>query len=171
MMGSVEPAIDRLPALGDALDFLRLFWAVDHAVQQSSKRIKAATGITGPQLLVIRIVGRFPGIPAGQLAKLLHVHPATLTGIVKRLERQGLIRRRSDPRDGRRALLGLTEEGRAFDVEAEGTVEVAIQRTLETTAPDKVQATREVLESIARTLSTSQTRKDLGGAAARLGYE
>jgi len=169
MTESIAPAIERLPALGDALDFLRLFWAVDHAVQLSSKRIEAATGVTGSQRLVIRIVGRFPGITAGQIAKLLHVHRATLTGIVKRLERQGLIRRRSDPRDGRRALLGLTEEGRVFDVEAEGSVELAIRRTLETNAPEKVQATREVLESIARILSSSQTHRGAEGAALRSG--
>jgi DNA-binding MarR family transcriptional regulator len=149
-----------LPALGEVLDFLRLIWAVDHALQRSSKRMEATMGVTGPQRLVIRIVGRFPGIPAGHLARLLHVHPGTLTGIVKRLERQGLIRRRSDPRDGRRALLGLTDKGRSFEVEAEGTVEAAIQRTLESTAPEKVQATREVLESIATILSSSRTESN-----------
>jgi DNA-binding MarR family transcriptional regulator len=170
MTESVAPAIE-LPVLGDALEFLRLFWAVDHAMQRSSKRIEAATGITGPQRLVIRIVGRFPGIPAGQIAKLLHVHPATLSGIVKRLERQGLIKRRSDPRDGRRALLGLTNEGRAFDGQAEASVEVAIQRTLETSAPEKVEATREVLESIARTLSNSRTHGNAESAALRSGCE
>lgn len=144
-----------LPALGEVLDFLRLIWAVDQALQRSSKRMEATMGVTGPQRLVIRIVGRFPGIPAGHLARLLHVHPGTLTGIVKRLERQGMIRKRSDPRDGRRALLGLTDKGRSFEVETEGSIEAAIQRTLESTDPDKLQATREVLESITTILSSS----------------
>jgi MarR family transcriptional regulator, organic hydroperoxide resistance regulator len=143
-----------LPALGDVLDFMRLIWQVDHALQRTSKRLEATLGVTGPQRLVIRIVGRFPGIPAGHLARLLHVHPSTLTGILKRLEQQGLMRKRVDPRDARRLLLSLTDAGRVFDVETEGTVEAAVQRALAATAPDKVAATRELLSTIAETLST-----------------
>jgi MarR family transcriptional regulator, organic hydroperoxide resistance regulator len=141
-----------LPALGEVLDFLRLIWQVDHAVQRVSKRLEATLDVTGLQRLVIRIVGRFPGIPAGHLAQILHVHPSTLTGILKRLEQQRLMRKRIDPRDGRRALLSLTDNGRLFDVETEGTVEAAIQRALEATAPEKVAVTRELLSTIAETL-------------------
>ena len=147
-------ALDRppLPALGEVLDFMRLIWGLDHALQTTSKRMAAELGVTGPQRLVIRIVGRFPGIPAGQLAALLHVHPSTLTGIVKRLERQGLLRRRADARDGRRALLSLTEGGRAFDVEKPGTVEAGVARVLAGTPPAKIQAARELLGEIAASM-------------------
>src|SRR2546421_7190843 len=51
--------------------------------------------LTGPQRLVMRIVGRFPGIAAGRVAQILHVHPSTLTGILKRLEARGLLQRRA----------------------------------------------------------------------------
>ena len=141
------------PALGDVLDFLRVIWAVDHALQRSSKRLEMATGVTIPQHLVIRIVKRFPGIPAGHLAALLHVHPGTLSGILKRLERQGLLRRRPDPRDGRRSLVGLTEKGRLFDSQTESVVEETIQRVLERTPSGDLQTVRGVLEAIATSLS------------------
>src|SRR2546430_17573809 len=90
------------PPLGGVLDFLRLLWAVDHALQSASKRMESNFGMTGPQRLVMRIVGRFPGIAAGRVAEILHVHPSTLTGILKRLESPGLLQRRTDPRDPRR---------------------------------------------------------------------
>lgn len=147
-----------LPALGEVLDFMRLIWGVGHALERTSKRMEATLGVTGPQRLVIRLVGRFPGIPAGHLAKLLHVHPSTLTGIVKRLESQGVVRRRSDPRDGRRSLLGLTDRGRELDVETEGTVEAAIQQTLARTPPAKLEAARDVLASITDALDGSGPR-------------
>src|SRR5206468_4578402 len=66
------------PPLGAVLDFMRLLWAVDHALQSASKRMEATFGVTGPQRLVVRIVGRFPGIAAGRVAQILHVHPSTL---------------------------------------------------------------------------------------------
>src|SRR6185436_8768825 len=87
------------PPLGAVLDFMRLLWAVDHALQSASKRMEATHGVTGPQRLVVRIVGRFPGIAAGRIAEILHVHPSTLTGILKRLEQRQILTRRSDPRD------------------------------------------------------------------------
>ncbi len=144
---------DRLPPLGDTLDFMRLLWELHHRLQAVSKRMESRLGVTGPQRLVIRIVGRFPGIPAGHLARLLHLHPSTVTGVVRRLEHQGFLRRRPDPRDKRRWLLGLTDKGRLFDVESEGTVEAAIAHALAGAAQDKTCATREVLASIVLALA------------------
>jgi DNA-binding MarR family transcriptional regulator len=149
-----ESLLGKAPlGLDDVLDFLSVIWALDHALQRSSKRMEATMGITGPQRLVIRIVGRFPGISAGHLAALLHVHPSTLTGILNRLERNGWVRRRSDPRDGRRSLTGLTDKGLSVEIETEGVIENAIRRILERTPREKIQATREVLESISVELS------------------
>jgi DNA-binding MarR family transcriptional regulator len=142
-----------LPPLGEVLDFMRLIWALDHSLQRISRRMQRSLGVTGPQRLVIRIVGRFPGIPAGDLARLLHLHASTLTGIVARLERHGLIGRRADPRDGRRSLLGLTDNGRRFDVATEGTVEAAVARALERISADELQAARATLQSIADSLA------------------
>jgi MarR family transcriptional regulator, organic hydroperoxide resistance regulator len=152
----IGPPGDRspLPALGDVLDFLRLIWAVDHGLQRASRQMEMTRGITSPQRLVIRIVAKFPGIPAGHLARLLHIHPGTLTGIVQRLERQRVLRRRPDPRDGRRSLLGLTDKGLSLELETEGLVEAAVRRVMERTPPEKLQAAREVLESLAMCLAT-----------------
>src|SRR2546430_13387725 len=116
------------PPLGGVLDFLRLLWAVDHAMQSASKRMESNFGMTGPQRLVMRIVGRFPGIAAGRVAEILHVHPSTLTGILKRLESRGLLQRRTDPRDARRALFMLTPKGRKLDTVRTGIVEQAGRR-------------------------------------------
>jgi DNA-binding MarR family transcriptional regulator len=140
------------PRLGAVLDFLRLIWHVDHALQRRSKRMEADLGVTGPQRLVIRIVGRFPGIAAGHLARMLHVHPSTLTGVIKRLERQRLLRKRVDPRDGRRVLLSLTEEGRSLDTAAAETVEAAVAHVLARVSPQKIAAAREVLVEMATSL-------------------
>ncbi|HEY6552541.1 MAG TPA: MarR family transcriptional regulator [Vicinamibacteria bacterium] len=140
------------PPLGEVLDFMRLIWALDHALQKSSRRMKATVGVTGPQRLVLRIVARFPGLPAGQIAELLHVHPSTLTGVLKRLQRQGFIHRRVDPKDRRRAFLGVTENGRRIAFSAEGTVESVVERLLGSTPRAKVEGAREVLKSLAAAL-------------------
>jgi DNA-binding MarR family transcriptional regulator len=132
---------------------MRLMWAVDHALQQASRRMKATLGVTGPQRLVVRMVGRFPGVSASELAALLHVHPSTLTGVLRRLERHGLVQRRRDPRDARRRLIGLTARGRLVDSQVNGTVEAAVHAATRQVRPAELAAARKVLEKMAVRLS------------------
>jgi MarR family transcriptional regulator, organic hydroperoxide resistance regulator len=146
-----------LPPLGEALEFMRLLWAIDHGLQRRSKRMAVALGVTGPQRLVVRIVGRFPAISAGQLAHILHLHPSTLTGILRRLERRGLLTRRKDPRDGRRAVLGLSAAGRSIDVEASGTIETVMNAVLATLPRREILAARRVMLALAERLNPSST--------------
>jgi DNA-binding MarR family transcriptional regulator len=109
-------------------------------------------GLTGPQRLVLRIVGRFPGLPAGELAALLHVHPSTLSGVLARLEEGGWLARHVDPRDRRRALLGLTAKGRTLDRGAAGTIEAELCAVLDAGKTTDVEATRRLLRALADAL-------------------
>lgn len=147
------------PSLGDVLDFMRLLWAVDHALQQRSKQMLLAYGVTGPQRLVLRVVGRYPGIAAGELASVLHVHPSTLTGVLKRLEKQRLIERTRDEFDGRRSLLILSPRGKKLDASKSGTIEGVVKRCLEGLPAAQVQAASSVLKALADHLDPEPNRK------------
>ena len=149
------PGRGAMPDLGDALEFMRLIWAVDHGLQKASKRMAASAGITGLQRLVLHVVGRFPGISIGQLAATLHVHASTLTGVLDRLERRGLLDRRPGPRDRRRAALGLTPAGRRLDLSVTGTVEDAVVQVLNDLPKRKVSAAREALTMLAEQLGVA----------------
>jgi MarR family transcriptional regulator, organic hydroperoxide resistance regulator len=154
----------QFPPLGGVLDFMRLIWAIDQALQRTSKRMERTLGVTGPQRLVLRIVGRFPGVSPGNLARLLHVHPSTLTGVLARLERGGLLARHTDRRDARRAVLSLTRKGRRYDVASDGTVEAAVARALGKLKANEVDSTRAVLQAITNALLDSL---DAGTAGAK----
>jgi len=79
--------------LPDVLQFMQLLWAVAHGLEQTSTRMRRRIGVTGPQRLVLRVVGLFPGLSAGDLAMILHVHPSTLTGVIQRVVTRGLLLR------------------------------------------------------------------------------
>jgi DNA-binding MarR family transcriptional regulator len=160
---------DKASPVDEVLEFMRLLWAVDHELQSTSKRMELTLGVTGPQRLVVRMVGRFPGVTAGRLAQLLHLHPSTLTGILKRLERNGLVKRGSDPHDGRRALLFLTEAGRARDVPATDTVEAAVQRALSRMSKARLEGAQEVLTALAEELGVGQESLDSPSVPLALG--
>jgi MarR family transcriptional regulator, organic hydroperoxide resistance regulator len=123
--------------LGAALEFLRSLWRLNHALEKLSSRMDQRLGVTAQQRLVIRCVGKYPGVTAGQLATLLHVDPGTASATLKRLEEKRLIERRRDPRDRRRVALGLTDRGRQIDRPTPGTIEDAAERLLaQNTAAD-----------------------------------
>ena len=147
-----EQDLAALP-IGDVLGFMRLLWAVDHGLQSTSKQMETHLGVTGPQRLALRIVGRFPGITAGRLAGVLRLHPSTITGILQRLIDRGLLKRHADPCDRRRALFNLTATGRRLNRVTSGTVEAAVQRTLERLTPAKLTGARDVLAALAGELA------------------
>jgi DNA-binding MarR family transcriptional regulator len=140
------------PALGEVLDFMRLLWDVDHELQSASKRMRTSVGVTGPQRLVIRVVARYPGVSAGDLARVLHLHPSTLTGVLRRLCSAHLLERRPDPTDARRALFHITNRADKISRSSAGTVEAAVRGALARVSPTKVSATEEVLGTIAEEL-------------------
>jgi MarR family transcriptional regulator, organic hydroperoxide resistance regulator len=146
-----EPT-DPARKLGEVLQFMRLLWAVDHGLQSRSKRMESTLGITGPQRLVIRVVGRFPGISAGDLADILHIHPSTLTGVLQRLQRRNLIERKRDPQDARRAQLWVTARGQEIDAVRTGTVEAAVRRALHKVPEKELEHCRDLLAAIADAL-------------------
>ena len=116
--------------LPEVLRFMQLLWAVVHGLQKASKRMASEVGITGPQRLVLRVVGLHPGASPGTLARILHVHPSTLTGVLQRLVEQKLLSRVAHADDRRRSVLHLTARGARINRPTVGIVETAIAAAL-----------------------------------------
>jgi DNA-binding MarR family transcriptional regulator len=55
------------------------------------------------------------GLRPGELARRARLSKQTMTELVRRLERDGLVERRADPSDGRASLVYLTSRSRAFE--------------------------------------------------------
>ena len=135
---------------GNALDFLRLLWAIEHLLRSASKRMHRRLGITGPQRLVLRMVERFPGIGSGDLARILHLHPSTLTGVIARLSRRRLILRDRDASDGRRIRLRPVPGSGATSGRL--TIEDAVGKALTQVPPARARDASLVLEGIVASL-------------------
>ncbi len=147
---------DRDAPLPDVLQFMQLLWALAHSLERVSKRMAQTLGVTGPQRLVLRVVGLFPGVSAGDLADILHIHPSTLTGMLKRLGTQRLMERSDDPADRRRAVLHLTARGQRANRAGEHTVEAAIAQALKKVSPRDRAATKRAIDQIAAHLDRDQ---------------
>ena len=68
--------------------------------------------LTGVQALVINSIGEEDNIALNRLGEKLQLTSATLTGIIDRLEKIGLVERKPNREDRRSLLVGLTDKGR-----------------------------------------------------------
>ena len=123
---------------GETLQFMQRVWDLMHALDVRSKRMMATIGVTGPQRLVLRLVGQKPGQTASDISTMLGKHPSTLTGVLARLEGRGLLVRELDPTDRRRARFTLSASGKKIDHERRGTVEAATRRALGRAQPGAI---------------------------------
>jgi DNA-binding MarR family transcriptional regulator len=130
----------------ETLRFMRVLWGLVHGLDVRSKWMERNLGVTGPQRLVLRMVGRESGIAASEIAGNLDLHPSTLTGILSRLEKRGYLTRDVDPSDRRRARFRLTPRGRRIDRERKGTVEAAVRRVLGKATAGSIEQTEALLQ-------------------------
>lgn len=68
-------------------------------------------GISAVQLGALHAVDSADGLSLKTLGDLLDLAPSAVSGLTDRLEREGWVERRADPRDGRASRLYLTKRG------------------------------------------------------------
>lgn len=138
--------------LGPTLEFMRALWQLAHGLETKSKNMLSTIGVTGPQRLAIRILGRFPGATPSDLATMLSLHRSTVTGIVQRLEDRGLVRRVKSSADGRSVKLHLTAAGKRIDKPRSGTTEHAVDRILSRRSAREIESARSLLRELTEEL-------------------
>ena len=140
-------------SLGPALDFLRALWAVDHGLARLSSQMERTIGVTGPQRLVLRLVNQLPGIGPADLAAVLQVHRSVATGLIRRIEAKGLVRREPDPQDARRWRLSLTEAGVRVNATDKGTIEARVRQVVAGASGAEAAVAVRLLERLAGALA------------------
>jgi DNA-binding MarR family transcriptional regulator len=133
-------------------DFMQTVWAVDHALQNLSRAMEKKLGLSGPQRLVVRVIGQFPGISGIALARILHLDPSSLTWHVSHLVRRRIVARAVSSRDKRQIELRLTARGKRLDVATPGTVQAAVEELATYVEREDLDNARAVLSKLAGAL-------------------
>lgn len=90
-------------------------YALTHVCKAHYRRARAMLdeiGLYRGQQFVLCALWDKEGLTHSELADRLHVHPATVTNALKRMERAGFLERRADPKDQRVSRVYLTDAGR-----------------------------------------------------------
>jgi len=100
-----------------ALDWERNLSAINRAMRRPLEALTAQGDMTVPQKAVMREVVQREGINLRDLSRAVSLAHSTVSGIVDRLEKRGLIERRPDPRDGRVSCIYPSTAVREFVAE------------------------------------------------------
>jgi len=84
---------------------------VIRATDLHSKSLAKKTGLTAPQVMILKTVTEKPGSTVGLIAMDVSLSQATVTTIVDRLEKRGLVSRQRSNEDRRKVMVHLTELG------------------------------------------------------------
>jgi DNA-binding MarR family transcriptional regulator len=106
---------------------------IRRAMRKPLEALEAAENVTLPQRAVMQAVVRDRGISLKDLSREVSLAHSTVSGIVDRLEKRGIVQRRPDPEDGRMARIYPTAAVDAFVRErvpalARGPLETALER-------------------------------------------
>jgi MarR family transcriptional regulator, organic hydroperoxide resistance regulator len=101
--------MDQAELIADTIDNLRRVFQV---IQEYSKKVEHSTGLTSPQLWAIKILAETAPMMVSELADRMYLHPATVVGILNRLESNGFIKRTRSDEDRRIAWVELTPKGK-----------------------------------------------------------
>ena len=104
---------------------------VVQVIHEHSKHAEHSTGITGPQLWAIKTVSERAPVSVSELAHLMYLHPATVVGILDRLESRGLVVRRRSTGDRRVVAISLSTAGKALMRRAPGVAQGLLVTGLE----------------------------------------
>lgn len=100
--GSQDSQETHVALLGELTRELRRFTGLGAAFVRAAA---ARTGMAVTDIEVIDILDSIGPTTAGQLAELTGLTTGAITGMLKRLEEAGFVRRENDPEDGRRVIV------------------------------------------------------------------
>lgn len=112
-MDAASPPCDTSPFVHRNLP--RLLLQAREAVMAHTRPHLREHGLTDQQWRVLRVLGERTGAggaDAGTIAREAFISAPSLSGVLVRMERDGLIRRHTDPRDARRVWVETSARGR-----------------------------------------------------------
>ncbi len=118
------------------------------AVHQLFKEELAQFEVTPGQYAVLKCLWDENGQTARQLADRLYVDGSTMTGLLDRMERKGLVERHHNSKDRRALKVVLTNKGRELEEPLNQIIEDTNRKALQTLDDSEVNTLRKLLHNL-----------------------
>lgn len=128
------------------------------ALQTYSQDVRSGYGLTGPQLWAMKTLQRHGRMPAGQLADALVVNQSSISALVDRLVRRGLVRRIRGRVDRRVVEIALTPRGEALVADAPEAAQGRLLHALEGMRASQVRRIRRAVEHLVEAMEAADVK-------------
>ncbi len=139
--------------VGDIIDNLRRVFQV---VNEQSKKVERETGLTGPQLWAIKVIAEGAPIKVSELARRMYLHPATVVGILDRLEGRGLVTRTRSQEDRRVVEIDLSDQAKELVARSPEVAQGLLVKGLEPLPREQLQHIADGLEQLVKILGAQE---------------
>ena len=130
---------------------LRILSPIHKATRQIGLHLAEKTadlGVSNDEGHLLSYLESYSPAPIYELQRVLGHRPSTLTGLIDRLQRRGLVRREPNPEDGRSFLITLTGSGRELARRVSGMVRQFEAHVLSGVDDRALAGFREVMDAI-----------------------
>ncbi len=148
--GAARTGPGRAASAGPSADS-EITWLLHRAAQRMHSitgRHAEEHGLQLRDYIVLSALDKTPDLTQNELARVLALDKTTLMSQLDRLERRGLVVRRSDPRDRRARIPGITEAGESLRAEVAVACTGAEEAALSGFSGDEVRVFRRMLFEI-----------------------
>lgn len=108
----------------------RLYTAA-RLIQQAYTPMLNQLGITYPQYLVLMVLWERDAQPVNDIAHRLVLETNTVTPLLQRMEKQGIVIRQRGKEDKRQQIVSLTEKGKAMEEQAYAIIPAGMGKELQ----------------------------------------
>lgn len=140
------------------LAVLEQFRVIFRSAKKHFQWVQERTGVSGAQLWVLAEVHRKPGIRVTELARAMAVHQSTVSNLIDRLTKLGLILRDRSRADQRVVHLSLTDLGRKTIARAPLPLEGVLPDALSLLARDELVDLQQRLQKLAKLMKVRDRR-------------
>lgn len=129
-------------------DIRRIF----QELAEQSRKVEKETTLTSSQLWVVKMLKEVSPMKVSDLAHRMYLHPATMVGLLDRLESKGLVTRTRSEKDRRVVHINLTEQGCELETHSPEVVQNLLVKGLEGLAGQQLKNISEGLERVVHIL-------------------
>jgi DNA-binding MarR family transcriptional regulator len=146
----------QLPESDEAAAVVDSLRRLVHGLRVSAHVAENRLGLSGAQLFVLAELAAEPGCSIRRLSERTLTDPSSVSVVVSRLVKGGLVSRRKDPEDARATILAVTPRGRSVLRRAPEPYQVRLIAGLRSLPPQKLRQVRVVLADLVQALGLAR---------------
>ncbi len=126
-----------------------------------TKELAKRADLTGPQLTVVKMLEQIGELSLSELSERIRAQNSTVTGIIDRMEREGLVTRERSKEDRRVVYIKLTDKGRELAREIPVEPMEIFRSALETLSAQDMKDLMRIMTKVAKRVRQI-VRRDVG---------